>query len=1198
MHMFGPTTRRRLGGLLGGVLLAASLPLSAAADPLPPGVQPGELVTESTAVDPTPASSDVSPGAAPASSVFSSPDQAVATWQAPTTQALQGAIQVDIIAPDSIRVGENVTYTVAYTNTTSSPANFTIQTIWDSFRTTPGTSGQFCLTSGLNNACKPISVSGSVSQKACPDSNSSALSNQATSNCYDVANLAGGGSGKFSVVLGTGTLDFPQTGKGVIRRSASALLYTDVTKDRISEDTASALVKAPVLVPSKTTPDPNKKVYPTLDTSTPNEHVEFTVSVGNATGSGDVSGSLVRPDAIPATNVVLVDNIPQGVELVSAEGGPAINTTNRTITWQIGKLDVSASRSFKIVFRKATGTSGQCDAVNNSTYSATSDEYPLNNGSRVAVRGAGVSVRVVQPVQIVSIDRSPSNIPFGGQGTIAIVVRDYWNRALSGATLRYVVQSNADFVQGSQSAGGSYDSQTRTVSWPLNVAAPTNADPKNNPQEARFTLSVVAKYTKQVDSGTGVATIEVPADVPLSCSPDRTGAIGTYPRLLVTKTTTEQLTVVNGVSYVTKGYEFQYTVTAENRGTARIDGVTLTDNYPISDGAAFAYVENSASLAPEVDSTTLRWSNLSIDAGQKLTITYRMRIDGLDYAVYCNQISAQTADSEAFDYGNRKVCTKINPNIVVTKRINDSTATTIDVSPGQEVKFTLTLKNNEKTAYDAGLYDCLNDFTFSRAESGGTPASLGDTSVGKKCYKWPSTTLQPGQSVTVVFYATVPAVCQTKDYANEGLFYNQQSSIIRMIPSAKVVARVVCGSLRYKLGINPTTASLGDQLVYTLELRNEDANAISGATGLIILPQGFQYIAMDSTSSVATPPQTATQDDGTTTLNWSGLAVPKTTTIKLVLRVRAGEVVGKHKSFGLAGPSGICNDTCDSISRNDGNTYSAKEVTISPLATLEPKIQEAGCAKPGDTRTYQVVIVNSNSHSYNNTKITLTLPFGLQFVQPLGDTPHPAITFTADGSSQVVWSGLTIPARGSAAFAQKTLSVKLRVGQVYGELATAVQASSPDGSLPRKEGVSDPIVSATCTPPSQLGVYKEVGSPLARVGDQVYYQLMMVNTTANDMNVSLADQLPSGMSYVGMVKGTAPTVSGTKLTWNVSVPAAVDGKAGTTAIIFKTRFDSNTSGKNQVTNTVQVLSPATYQKGYENATFTIPLQLFLPIVRR
>jgi uncharacterized repeat protein (TIGR01451 family) len=729
------------------------------------------------------------------------------------------------------------------------------------------------------------------------------------------------------------------------------------------------------------------------------------------------------------------------------------------------------------------------------------------------------------------------------------------------------------------------------------------AGSKTTPTETTFTLRVRGDYTSAVEKGTGVGRIIVPADVPSACSRDKGGRVDLQPRLVLTKLSD------SGEYFVEKGDEYTYLINVENRGIDDANGVSIIDIMP-KDRGNFSYVTGNATLdgSPrEPDSVTngpdgtVIWNNIYIPAGGAVQLRYRMYVDGLEFYELCNTAEAKL-NAEKIAYGSRRVCVKINPPIDLDKTVDQSTA-----QPGSEVRFTLKLTNNASQSYEVGLYDVLGKFEYVRQESGyAQPNPKG------KVVEWPLTPLSPGESLNAVIIARVPNECTTTTYVNELRFFFRsegQTYIVRQIPAEVAKVQVNCGTNRieYRKSADRGEISLQDRVVYTLSIKNVNTiDTINNITVVDILPQGFTYVGMDGRSGITTLPRQEDRADGRVKLTWTIPSLQANRSTNIVFVTRSGDIVGSFENWLSATAPNLlearCRSNCKTV-EDEGEvvTYSTSTVDVEPLHTMEPLITDDSCAIPGDTRTYRLSLVNTNNHSYTKTDVTLKLPFGLRYNRALNLTPLPSVLMNDMGESSITWSNLTVPAKPrDQSAALVVLEIELEVGQIWEDRATQVQVNSPDGAIPRKDGVFDPIVKMCVDEPA---IAKEASHKFIDKNDQMLYQISIVNPTESEMTVTVEDILHENFQYMSKVSGAEPALNGNTLTWaDVKVPAATaeDGP-GILNLQFKVRPTAGEEGE-VYTNTATVVnaSPSALNTDYNSVDVTIAefTYLYLPVIRR
>lgn len=1142
---------------------------------------------------------------------------APAAEDGPILSGIQGLVRLDVlVTPDKVQVNsagayDSITYTYIYTNTGTQPATgIIVRAIWTRFHQDSKTGNwQFCDIADLRDPqpgenaaaskCGVLrnSVQGPTVLEMAADSNGNNVE-------FAIGDLAPNQSGRFQVRIRLRNDIYPQSGREPTRPAGSAQLFLNNNKSTpISEDTANTLVVGPVFELTKVAaPGTPPQVYPL-------ETVEFIIKVGNATAPGDVSNGQIRADAIGATNVVLRDTFPVGSEFVSAEGNPTVDTTKRLLTWNIPALATGQQREFRVRFRKLDVSGSGCDRLINATYDVTSQEMPIEKGSDpYRIKGKSVTVNVSVPLVVRTVVADPPSAIYGADATIRIVVQNYWNQPVNGAQLIYVIQSNAFYLPGSASPTATSAPTGSTpggqVVWTFNVAAGSHT----TPTETSFTLRVRGGYSRFVVSGTGRASIVAPPGVPSACSKFKDGRVNLLPRLVLTKFSE------SGEYFVERGDEYPYTIEIENKGTEDAIGVTIRDMLP-ADPANFSYVQGSATLdgrSREPDNVTngggglLIWENLTIPAGKTVVITYRLVVDGREFRDFCNSASAEIGE-EAISYLSRKVCVKINPALILDKKVNNTTV--ITATPGQVVTFNLSLRNDSTQSYEVALYDVLGKFEFVNQVSSSTGDRPTTDSAGNLA--WPLRMLAPGQTMSAVITARVPNACVTTKYINELRFLFRTdgvTSVIRRVPPMQVTVDVRCGTNRieYSKKADRATISLQDRVIYTAVIKNANTTAeIKNITVVDILPAGFTYVGIDGQSNVSTAPRQEKRADGRIKLTWTIPSIAAGRSVNLVFIARSGDIVGSFENWLTATAPDLlearCTGTCRALEdEGEAMNYAAPVVKVEPLHTMEPQITDDSCAEPGVKRIYRLSMVNTNNHDYKSTSVTIRLPLGLHFSKALGQTPRPAVAFTSDGETTVSWNNLTVPAKpANQSAALVVLEIELEVGQVTNNLKTSVQVLSPDGSIPRKDGIFDPIVAMCLDAPS---IRKDANPRQVDRNGQLIYQIAIGNPTDTALTVTMEDVLPPNFSYMAKVAGPEPTVSGNRLTWsNLTVPARTSEGPGVAIIAFRVRVTSGEQGKTY-TNQVVVVnsSPSSLDTLYDSVDVKVAqfFYVYQPFARR
>lgn len=1125
---------------------------------------------------------------------------------------LQGVIRLDVVLPATLRPGEDLIYTYIYTNTTGSPyTNVVLQATWTNFSQGLYGDWQFCGTTDPDPFCAVVTRTNSSVAKMdnCP----SGLAGNATL-CYNIGSVAPNEAGRFTVRLHTHPQAYPITNGQPLRPAGSARLYTNSAGAPISEDTAATLIVSPLLSISKTT-DASKLIYPTKEDNPPaSEVVEFTITVGNATGANDrdVNG-VYRTDARPATNVTVYDVIPQGSKYISSTPAGVVDTTKGVISWKLpGTLAVGAtSTPIKVRFRK-DDSPAECGRLNNKVFYATSDEYPVRLDDPTyrygSPYGQEIGVNVAPVLYLPDGNVVPAQITYGDQSEVTIYLRNYWKNTVTGK-LRYDLQNNVKYIANTALPVPSQPPDTTqfgaAVVWDFSIAGTPD---RTKPTEQVFKLKVIAGYFQA--SSPGVASVQISdSSVPVACIGVRSLSVNVVPRLVVRKYTEADNPFQDGHYIVKQNEPFPYVLEVRNDSSSNATGIQIVDTFPGNDGARFTYMTGSGDPAPSVVNTTvpgsLVWNNINVPAKSKVLIRYKLIVTGLNYKSYCNKVAA-SLNQEAIAYISNSVCVKIRPALKLVKKVVSPTPPNDGSNPivqrGSEVTYQIELTNMDAQTFKYGIGDSFAGVEYVSVVSSysNTPPVFSDNN---KLARWPLVDLAPGASVKVVVKARVPSTCVNATYDNIGFFYNEDNNgaaVSESLSWARV--QVNCGSLFFAKYANRNEASLQDRVYYGLALRNDDGNAASNIVVRDVLPQGFTYEAMDSTSRLLTPPTSKTRTDGRIELSWTVPSVAARSTYDIKYVARTGQVVGKFSNWMIV-PSANCGGNCNTDGQ--GTLYSEHIIDVKPLITMEPKINTAACAVPGDTRVYTLSILNTNNVDYTKTIVSVELPLGLTFSRVLSGTTQPSVLVDTNGVSNVIWSNLRIAAKpDNQPFTQYTLQIELKVGNVWGNLDTKVTTSSADGAIPRKENASDPTIPVCPASPS---IAKAAGRATVDVGGKLMYQISLANPGAAISNVTVKDVLPKDMDYDSMEAGGTPQISTDKktLTWTVNLPAGTAAKPGVVILRYRAKVSASAAINSKQTNTVTATSTPALQttvKGVNVTSATVTVvktrNYFLPMIRR
>ena len=310
----------------------------------------------------------------------------------------------------------------------------------------------------------------------------------------------------------------------------------------------------------------------------------------------------------------------------------------------------------------------------------------------------------------------------------------------------------------------------------------------------------------------------------------------------------------------------------------------------------------------------------------------------------------------------------------------------------------------------------------------------------------------------------------------------------------------------------------GDTVTWTLTLTNNDTNANTTATGVVVsdvVPADLSFVSANASNG--------SFNNNAWTLA-SGLAPGAQATLEIVTTVNSG-LAGGTTITNTAEVTALDQTDFDSTPANDDGDQSEDDedvasVTVGQAVDLEvTKVADVTNVDPGDQVTFTITITN-NANSANTSatgvEVTDSLPTGMTLA-----TATPSGNGTYDAQTGV-WS-LVDPLMPGA---QQTLTLLATVDAgVTGDSqltnvaqVTAVNEDDVDSTPANDDGdqSEDDESSAALNVDSivDLELTKTASTPSVRAGDSLTWTLNVSNNATNAnaaaTNVQISDLLPNG----------------------------------------------------------------------------------------
>ena len=844
-----------------------------------------------------------------------------------------------------------------------------------------------------------------------------------------------------------------------------------VNRVTVGDKTSSVDIAVPEIIPDKTA---------NVTDANFGDNVTYTVTVTN---DGDVD----------ASQVVIVDQLGNGLKYVSSSDGGVWDEKTNTVTW-IVDLAAGKTKTLNVV--------------------ATVVGYGnVTNSLAVGNKTSKINVNVPEITPNKTVDNKNPN--FGDNVTYTIVVSNDGAADAKNVVVKDILAPGFKFIEANY--GGVYDELTRTVTWIVDVNAKGHVDLTikvtvedygvltNNVTVGNKTSSVNITVPEIIPNKT--ADIENPnfgdnvtytvtvtndgnADAKAVVVRDVLGkdlkfvsATGTYTFDEATNTITwtvdvdagktETFTVVATVinyGNVTNslvvgnktfnknvtvpeitpdktvdnenpnfGDDLTYTVTVKNEGNGNANDVIIVDAL----GKGLEYVSSTGNYDNKTN--TITWK-VDLASGETKTFTVVAKIIG--YTDVTNEVTV----------GNKTAAVTVNiPEIIPAKDVNNTTP-----NFGDKVEYTITVNNNaNKDAKQVVIVDTLGKgLKFINASHNGKY----DEST--RTITW---IIDLGAGESAVF--SVNAAVEAYGNINNTVVVGNKSATKNItVPEITPIKKV-----------ENTVPNFGEEVTYFISVFN---SAIVDAKQVVVvdhLDKGLKYVSSS---------HNGVYDEASHTVTW-------------VVDIAAGSSLDLTVTA-VADEYGVLTNNV-----TVGDKRASVDVTVPEI--IPAKSVDVENPNFNDEITYTVTVTNNGVVDAKQVVVRDVLGEGLKFVKATGE-------YTFDEDSRTV-----------------TWIVDLAKGESQTFYVTAVAEAY--GVLSNNVFVGDKIASAVVTVPEIIpGKSVDVENP--NFGDTVTYTVTVTNNGVVDAKqVVVRDILDKGLKYVSSSHNGVYDEAAHTVTWVVDIAA-------------------------------------------------------------
>jgi uncharacterized repeat protein (TIGR01451 family) len=591
---------------------------------------------------------------------------------------------------------------------------------------------------------------------------------------------------------------------------------------------------------------------------------------------------------------------------------------------------------------------------------------------------------------------------------------------------------------------------------------------------------------------------------------------------------------------VNAGDPASFSIKVTNAGPGAASGVTLSDPLPAGLTWSLGTVTGDTTgvvcgVTGNPGSQSLDCSDTSMASGDTFTVTVTTTTSAAQCATYPN-----TATVDATNESNAASVTDDNTDdgLITVNCPNVQALKTADKSPvnaGDQIGFTVTIKNiGVGTAYGATGSDTLPsgiDWTIDGAANGWSIAA-GVLSFGP-------TDLAPNASAAVHIVGTTTAAdcgvvpnTVTVDATNES---NSQSVTANNSASASIT--VDCPDVQALKVADKSPVNAGDQIGFTVTIKNNGTGTAYGATGSDTLPAGIDWTIDGAANGWSI-------DAGVLSFGPADLTAGAARSVHIVGTTAAADC-GEVPNTVTVDATNESNDA----SVTDDNSASAS-ITVNCPDIRVVKTATDDTISAGEVAEFSIVITNIGQGTAYDVSLTDTLPGGVDWhVDSVAfdgvEVADPAALCTVSGIN------LSCPALGDLAVdGEITIMVSGDTNlDDCGPLVNSVTvdaSNEPTDTETRGNNTDSATVVVDCP---ALAIDKDADhvGPVV-IGDDIGFTVTIKNNGAGTaFGVTVSDTLDSDFTWSIESADTGWTLVGDVLSFSGNLAAGADSSVHVTA---------------------------------------------------
>ncbi|MDD4051861.1 MAG: OmpA family protein [candidate division Zixibacteria bacterium] len=527
-----------------------------------------------------------------------------------------------------------------------------------------------------------------------------------------------------------------------------ASIITPITKD---SDPAITIVRVP-------TGGEDLVIVKAVDLSVaaPRDTLHYTLNVTN-TGEETVD------------DVLIADTVSSLVALVpgSITAGGTYDSETRVVSWTLASIDAAASVPLGFAVTVNAEIPDNTDIINRANILAP---VPIAGNQVITTvrRDVFDLIKTVDKPNATNTDTLTYTIHYAntaGKPKLNVIITD-------------TLAPHLIYIEGSATSGGTYDAETRVLSWNLG----------NLLEGAEGDLRFRVRFDDEV------VNLETIANAAVAVG-DNLPAMISEPVIVTIRFPVGYLIKTANPSRATAGDTITYAVMLTNRGSGAIIGATLSDNLPDGFSLVVGSVTVDGAIVDVENNDPLTIPVGTIPATRTVTIRYRAAVASTTPAgTYTNlaNLTGTNASGSPVSYGPVSAdVTLTTPLLTITKTAGSPTGET-----GRMIRYTIAVTNSaDVTAHQVVLTDVMpNGFIYMPGSTTIDGRAAADPS-GQNPYQWSLGNVPAGETITIRYMVQLGANVSPGNAENTAWAEAQSGNETIRSPKATATVYVITPTL-------------------------------------------------------------------------------------------------------------------------------------------------------------------------------------------------------------------------------------------------------------------------------------------------------------------------------------------------------------------------------------------------------------------